>query len=287
MRVGAVKINLSPYLRVRILWPPTYVPGRPMNWNLILNFTRQDLIDRHSASMLGAAWTFILPLINILIFTLVFSNIMGMRLGGMGQDLGQWGYSVYLVSGLLAWNCFAATLTRITQVFHEKAHLIGKVRMSLWSLPVYVVLSETVHYLIATSFFMLFLLAIGFNFTWHLLWWIPIFLCQQLLAYALGLACAILSVFMRDIKDVVGVITQLWFWLTPIVYVATILPVSIQQLVALNPFYHLVLAYRAALMGGQAPNFFAIGVLVAFSVVLLSISIFVGRKLERDIRDFL
>lgn len=258
-----------------------------MNWNLILNFTRQDLIDRHSASMLGAAWTFILPLINILIFTLVFSSIMGMRLGGLGQDLGPWGYSVYLVSGLLAWNCFAATLTRITQVFHEKAHLIGKVRMSLWSLPLYVVLSETVHYLIATGFFMIFLLAIGFNFTWSLLWWIPIFLCQQLLAYALGITCAILSVFMRDIKEVVGVVVQFWFWLTPIVYVANILPGFIQHLVVLNPFYHLVLAYRAALITGQMPNLFAISMLTLFSLGLLTVSIWVGRRLERDIRDFL
>ncbi|WP_062385017.1 ABC transporter permease [Pseudomonas abietaniphila] len=258
-----------------------------MNWNLIVNFTRQDLIDRHSASMLGAAWTFILPLINILIFTLVFSNIMGMRLGGLGQDLGRWGYSVYLVSGLLAWNCFAATLSRITQVFHDKAHLIGKVRMSLWTLPVYVVLSETVHYLIATGFFMIFLIAIDFHFTWSLLWWIPIFLCQQLLAYALGMTCAILSVFMRDIGQIVGVVVQLWFWLTPIVYVANILPGFIQQLVALNPFYHLVLAYRAALITGEAPHLLSIGVLVVFSVALLAIAIFVGRKLERDIRDFL
>lgn len=258
-----------------------------MNWNLILNFTRQDLIDRHSASMLGAAWTFILPLINILIFTLVFSNIMGMRLGGLGQDLGPWGYSVYLVSGLLAWNCFASTLTRITQVFHEKAHLIGKVRLSLWSLPVYVVLSETVHYLIAISFFMVFLLLIGFHFTWHLLWWIPIFLCQQLLAYAIGITCAILSVFIRDIKEVVGVVVQLWFWLTPIVYVANILPVYIQHLVALNPFHHFVLAYRAALIGGHTPDLTVLGILALFSTVLLAVSVWVGRRLERDIRDFL
>ena len=64
-------------------------------------------------------------------------------------------------------------------------------------------------------------------------------------------------------------------------------PVFIQHLVALNPFHHLVLAYRAALITGQTPDMTAIGILVVFSVALLSISIFVGRKLERDIRDFL
>lgn len=239
-----------------------------MNWNLILNFTRQDLIDRHSASMLGAAWTFILPLINILIFTLVFSSIMGMRLGGLGQDLGPWGYSVYLVSGLLAWNCFSATLTRITQVFHEKAHLIGKVRMSLWSLPLYVVLSETVHYLIATGFFMIFLIAIGFNFTWSLLWWIPIFLCQQLLAYALGITCAILSVFMRDIKEVVGVVVQFWFWLTPIVYPMSILPEGIQRVLALNPLTALMHSYQNVFLYNQWPDWRSLTPLLVVGLLL-------------------
>src|SRR5690606_20456211 len=116
-----------------------------MNITLLLHFVRQDLVDRHAASALGALWTLLLPLVNILIFTLVFSRIMGARLEGMGvESLGRYGYSVYLVVGLLAWNCFAATLNRTTQVFHEKAALIGKVRMSLFSLPLYVLISETI-----------------------------------------------------------------------------------------------------------------------------------------------
>lgn len=258
-----------------------------MNWNLIFNFTRQDLVDRHSASVLGAAWTFILPLINILIFTLVFSRIMGMRLGGIGQDLGPYGYSIYLVSGLLAWNCFAATLTRITQVFHEKAHLIGKVRLSLWSLPVYVILSETVLYLISTGFFLLFLLAIDFDFSVRLLWWVPTFVCMQLLAFSLGLVCAILSVFLRDIKEVVGVVMQLWFWLTPIVYVPGILPESIQPLINLNPFFHFANAYRSALLGTEPPSMVGLLVITLIAACMLAGAIWVGRRLERDIRDFL
>ncbi len=267
--------------------PDCFFTGTLMNWNLILNFTRQDLVDRHSASVLGAAWTFILPLINILIFTLVFSRIMGMRLGGVGQDLGPYGYSIYLVSGLLAWNCFAATLTRVTQVFHEKAHLIGKVRLSLWSLPLYVILSETVLYLISTGFFLIFLWVIDFNFSVSLLWWVPTFICMQLLAFAIGLCCAILSVFLRDIKEVVGVVVQLWFWLTPIVYVPGILPESVQPLIKLNPFFHLANAYRSALLGTEPPSVVGLLLIAVIGACMLAGSIWIGRRLERDIRDFL
>lgn len=258
-----------------------------MNWNLILNFTRQDLVDRHSASVLGAAWTFILPLINILIFTLIFSRLMGMRLSGLGQDLGPYGYSIFLVSGLLAWNCFSSTLNRVTQVFHEKAHLIGKVRLSLWSLPVYILLSETVLYVIANTFFLGFLILIGFDLPVTMLWWLPIFLVMQLMAYAVGLVCAILSVFLRDIKEVVGVVLQIWFWLTPIVYVPDILPESALRLLMLNPFFHVANAFRDTLIGAHAPNLLALLALAAGAAAIASSAIWVGRRLEKDIRDFL
>ena len=271
---------------VRIL-PACFQAGAHMNWNLILNFTRQDLVDRHSASVLGAAWTFILPLINILIFTLIFSRLMGMRLSGLGQDLGPYGYSIFLVSGLLAWNCFSSTLNRVTQVFHEKAHLIGKVRLSLWSLPVYILLSETVLYVIANTFFLGFLILIGFDLPVTMLWWLPIFLVMQLMAYAVGLVCAILSVFLRDIKEVVGVVLQIWFWLTPIVYVPDILPESALRLLMLNPFFHVANAFRDTLIGAHAPNLLALLALAAGAAAITSAAIWVGRRLEKDIRDFL
>src|SRR5690606_40571368 len=72
---------------------------------LLLHFVRQDLVDRHAASALGALWTLLIPLANILIFTLVFSRLMGARLEMLGmQSLGAYSYSVYLVTGLLAWT---------------------------------------------------------------------------------------------------------------------------------------------------------------------------------------
>jgi len=259
-----------------------------MNLPLLLHFVRKDLIDRHAASALGALWTLLLPLANILIFTLVFSQIMGARLESMGMEyLGSYGYSVYLVTGLLAWICFSATMTRITDVYHEKAGLITKVRVSLISLPVYVVISETIVYLISMSFFIVFLLLI--DFSWSIYWlWLPvIFLVQQVLAYGLGLIFAILSVFLRDIKEVVNVATQFWFWLTPIVYVATIIPERWSAVFLLNPIYHTTKAYRDALILGQTPDLTSLAIIAAVGFALLALGIYLGRQLERDIRDFL
>jgi lipopolysaccharide transport system permease protein len=258
-----------------------------MNLALLYHLTRQDLVDRYAGSILGAAWTFIMPLVNILIFTLVFSRIMGMRLGEMGVELGEYSYSVYLVIGVLAWNLFANTLTRVTHVYHDKAAIIGKVNISLFFLPLYILLSELVIYVIANAFFLIFLFFIGFEFSWHWAWWPLILLVQQTLAYAIGIIFATLSVFIRDIKQFVGVLTQLWFWLTPIVYVITILPENWKPLFLLNPFYHFVNALRDALMLQSAPNFVPlIGIMVIATIMLLA-GMHLGRRLERDIRDFI
>ncbi|MEA3299545.1 MAG: ABC transporter permease [Pseudomonadota bacterium] len=259
-----------------------------MNPGLLLHFVRQDLVDRHAGSALGALWTLLLPLANILIFTLVFSRIMGARLEMLGMEsLGAYSYSVYLVTGLLAWNCFANTLIRITQVFHEKANLIGKVRLSLFSLPLFVLVSETVVYLISMGFFVVFLWLIDFSWSWQWLWLPLIFAAQMVLAYGLGLICAVLSVFLRDIKEFVGVVTQFWFWMTPIVYVTSVLPERWLPLFAMNPISHTTQALRDTLILGRAPDLATLAAVLGGGVLLVLIGLFIGGKLEKDIRDFL
>jgi lipopolysaccharide transport system permease protein len=259
-----------------------------MNFPLLLHFVRKDLIDRHAASALGAAWTLLLPLSNILIFTLVFSQFMGMRLPSTELEyLGSYSYSVYLVSGLLAWICFSTTMARITQVYHEKAGLITKARVDLFSLPLYVIMSESVIYIVSMGFFTVFLLLIDFKWTLHCLWLPLIFLVQQLLAFGLGLVFAILSVFVRDVKELVDVGTQFWFWMTPIVYAVTIIPQEWSFIFTLNPLFHTTTAMRDALIMGQHPNLLALGVVLFISLLLLSLGYFLCRYLERDIRDFL
>lgn len=259
-----------------------------MNTALLRHFVRQDLVDRHAASALGAGWTLLLPLANILIFTLVFSQIMGMRLQALGMEyLGAYSYSVYLVVGLLAWNCFATTVTRTTQVFQDKAALLTRVNMPLLSLPLYIVISETVIYVISMAIFAVFLVLIDFQWSGHWLWLPVLLVIQQLLAYGLGLLFAVLSVFLRDIKEAVSVLLQLWFWMTPIVYVISIIPAHFAPLFRWNPMYHMTAAFRDALILGQAPNLANLGILAAAAAVLLGAAVALGHHLERDIRDFI
>lgn len=222
----------------------------PLVWHLV----RQELIDRHKGSLMGRAWTLVSPLVNILVFVLVFSQIMGARLEGFGAEIEQYTYSIYLIAGILAWTAFAKSLSAITQVFTERAGLITKVKLSLKILPLSVLVAEAIIYAIGMMFFMIFLWLIDFPFS---LWWlgVPVVFALQLsFTYALGLLLAVLAVYFKDIKEGVTVLLPVWFWTTPIVYVSEILPEWVMRYLQLNPLYHLIDAYRDLIMYQRLPD---------------------------------
>jgi lipopolysaccharide transport system permease protein len=258
-----------------------------LNIALILTFTRQDLVDRYSTSLLGGVWTLINPLVQILIYTLIFSKIMGARLSDLGAEFNEYGYSIYLVPAVLTWGAFGNTLNRVTTIFQDKAGLIGKVSLSLRALPLYILLSETIVFLISMSLFAIFLLLIGYPITWMWLLLIPVFMVQQLLAYSLGFGAAVLGVFVRDVVELVRITVQLWFWLTPIVYVLAILPQRTQDLLAWNPMTHFVTAFREIILYARIPDVEALAVLLGVGLFLLATALYGFKRLEKELRDFI
>lgn len=254
---------------------------------VILHLTRQDLIDRHSGSLLGAAWTFIAPLVNILVFVLVFSRIMGAKLEGFGAEIDQYSYSIYLICGVLAWSAFANSLGRITNLYKDQSHLVTKVNVSLLALPLAILLAETIVYLISMGFFAGFLLLIDFPFSAYWLGVPIIYGLQCLSVYALGVGLAIMAVYLKDIKEVVAVVLQVWFWVTPIVYVTAILPDWVLGWMQFNPFFVLVQSYRDLIMYQRLPEMLPLACFTALTLVVLGAALWLLGRTERDLRDCL
>lgn len=254
---------------------------------LIVLLTRQELVDRHKGSVLGRIWTLLSPLINILVFVLIFSAIMGARLEGFGAEVERFTYSIYLISGILAWTAFAKSLSTITNLFIERAGMITKVNTSLAALPLSVLLAEIVVYLISMGFFAVFLLMIGFPIDWHWLV-IPVVLTLQLgFTYALGFSLAILAVYLKDIREGVAVLLPVWFWLTPIVYVDDIIPGWALGLISLNPMFQFIDAYRELILYQRLPGATGLLAMLAVTLVLLYVGFWLLKRTERDLRDSL
>jgi homopolymeric O-antigen transport system permease protein len=257
---------------------------RWLNVQLVAEFVKRDFVERFAGSVLGSLWSLIWPLVNILIFTVIFSNVMNARLPG---SHGPFSYSIYLISALLPWTAFATTVSRSTTVFIERKHILSKINVALPSMPFYINVSESITFWISLTFFGVFLIAVGHSFSiYHLM--VPfVFLLQQLLAYALGLMLAVFTVFIRDLRELVGIVLQIWFWFTPIVYVKDILPEWVKGIIVYNPSYVFADSFQSVILLNKMPDVGHLVIMTVATFVLLLCSYFVYTRLESDVKDFL
>jgi lipopolysaccharide transport system permease protein len=258
--------------------------GHLMNFSLIIELAKRDFTERYSGSALGFLWSFVYPLINILIYMIIFGSLMGARLPGMSSI---WGYGVYLIAGLVPWTAFANTVTRASTVFLDKKNIIAKIHVDLPTLPLFIVISESVTFVVTLAIFLVIILITGFALSWYLVLIPLLYLIQQVFAYALGFFLAMFVVFLHDLKEVVAIGFQIWFWFTPIVYVFDILPSFAQKVLILNPMLSVVSAYHDIFVFQRMPSFFYLSIVLIMSVVLIVVDYIIYKKLEKDIRDFI
>lgn len=246
--------------------------------------SRQDLVDRHRENALGAAWLVIQPLTFVVLFSTVFSHFMRARLGA---DTSPYLYTVYLIGGLLTWNLFANIVSRLAPVYGAKAHLIRKISVDLWVMPLHIVLAEWVVYGITMSFFAVFLLIIGYpvSVQWLLLPVVALLLSG--LAYGLGIVLGTLDVFIPDIKNVLNILLQFGFWLTPIVYLATILPPWAMRGLHFSPVFWAVDAVHDIVVWHRCPPLKTFVALAGVAAASLLASRWLLARLQPAIRDML
>ena len=252
--------------------------------SLILELTKRDFSDRFAGSILGSIWAFIWPLVSLFIYIVIFGKIMGAKLPGSSEF---YAYSIYLTVGLLPWTAFANTVSRSTGVFLDKNNLISKIKVSLPSLLIYIVLSETVTFVITMTVFFAFLLLSGYEFHINLILIPFLYYLQQLFAFGIGLLAATLTVFIRDLKEVIGILLQLWFWFTPIVYIQDILPEVLKKAMLFNPAYIIISSYQKIFVFNEHPPYIALIILTVVTHLIIWGAYYIFRLLEKDVRDFL
>ena len=240
---------------------------------------QREFQSRYRNSLLGSFWAILTPLATILIYTLIFSRLMQVRLPGMNDTLA---YSIYLCAGILTWGLFAEIIGRCQTVFLENANMIKKLTFPRICLPVIVVLNASVNFLIIFGLFLSFLVLVGKFPGWVIVAFPLVLIIQIALAIGLGVTLGIMNVFFRDVGPVVGIVLQFWFWFTPIVYPAAVLPGSILPLYRLNPMVSVVTAYQSILLYGQWPQWSTLvpATLIAISVCLLAIALYWRRAGE-------
>lgn len=237
---------------------------------------------KYRNSLLGAAWTVLNPLAMIIVYTVIFSQIMRAKLPGVDSSFA---YSIYLCAGTLTWGLFAEIVGRGQNTFLENANLLKKLSFPRLCLPVVVVANAGINFVIIFGLFTIFLVLSGSFPGWPFLAVFPLLAVLILFAIGLGITLGVLNVFFRDVGQFFGIFLSFWFWLTPIVYPVSILPERMQTFIYLNPMARLTSAFQEVLVNCQWPNWYSLWPVVALAILLCVIGFSLFRRHAGEIVD--
>jgi lipopolysaccharide transport system permease protein len=248
----------------------------------VFSMVKREFRGRYLGSLLGSMWSILNPMAMIFIYTVIFSQVMRARLVASNDT---WAYGVFLCSGLLTWNYFSEVLLRCQTMFIEQAGLLKKVNFPRITLPVIILFSSTINFIIIFGIFLVFLIVTGRFPGLSLFGLLPLLLIQQTFALGLGALRGTMNVFFRDIGHLVGIAVQFWFWLTPIIYPVSILPERIQQLIMLNPMTRVVISYQQILLYNQWPEWDKLQIHAACALLIIGIGFVVFQRLSGELVD--
>lgn len=194
--------------------------------NFISSSIRNELRLRFVRSKLGGLWMIIHPLMQVLIFALILSEVLAAKLPGIDN---KYAYALYLMAGSLCWTLFAETIGKSVSLFVDSGNLLKKMAFPRICLPLIAAGTMLVNnLLLLVAIFVVF--AVLGHFPGGQACWLPLLMLLTLtFAMSIGLLLGVLNVFMRDIAQVVPIVLHALFWLTPIVYHISILPEGVQR----------------------------------------------------------
>ena len=198
------------------------------------NITK-DIGGKYKHSFLGILWSFINPLLQITVYAFVFQVILRSNIEN---------YAVYLCCGLIPWQYFSNIVLRGAAVMVDNGNIIKKVYFPREIIPISVVTAETINFLIATLIIIGFTVIGGVGISKYILFYPIILGVQYVIILAFSFIVSGICVYFRDLQHFIGIILQLLFYATPIVYSQDAIPREYQWILKYNPMTYIINAYR-------------------------------------------
>lgn len=224
------------------------------------------------------------PLAQVLMYALILSQIMQAKLPGIES---QYAYPIYLIAGLVGWTLFIDIFNRSLTIFIDNANLLKKMSFPKLTLPLIAIGTALVNFFSLFIVMYIVFIFLG-HIPYHALYWIPLLVLITLsLSVGLGLFLGILNVFIRDIGQIMTIILQFWFWLTPIVYMSSIIPEKYQDLLLLNPMTGIIMGYHNILVYDNAPQVDLLFYPALCAIIGLILAIVIFKKANEEMADVL
>lgn len=275
---------------MRDLWS-----ARELLGNLVLRETR----GQYKRTVLGRLWSLMNPLASMLIYTFIFSVVFRIQ-PDPGDPSGLNVFPIWLMCGLLPWAFFAGSLNATANSLLSNSGLIQKVYFPRAVLPIAAVGMLGMNWLIEMGVLIVALLIVGA----HVLPWIPgalvLMILLALFASGLGMALSIMTIHFRDTQHLLTIVTQLWMYLTPIIYPVSLIndlservggligtPITLIDIYTLNPMYHFVEAFRHLLYDNRWPDPENLITCTAWTIGALLLGALIFSRNEKRIAEML
>jgi lipopolysaccharide transport system permease protein len=250
--------------------------------HFIISSIKNDFKARFVRSKIGGLWVVLHPLAMVLIFALILSTLLRAKLPDVDTI---YAYPIYLTAGILAWTIFSEAVSKSLTIFIDNGNLIKKVSFPKLVLPIITagtVLLNSIVLLVAIFIVFAFL---GHFPGWQALWLPLLFVITLVFGMSIGLVFGVLNVFVRDIGQIIPVILQFGFWLTPIVYTITIIPEAQQHLFDYNPMTHIAKAFQDVLLYDRMVDLLVLSKLMIVSILVLALGLFIFKKASPEMVD--
>lgn len=244
---------------------------------MIFSLVKRDLRGRYKGSVLGFLWTFINPLMQLVIYTIVFSVIMR---SGIEK------YYLYLFIGLVPWNFFSSSVVGGSRSVLSQQGMVTKIYFPREVLPISYVTSSFVNMLYCFIIVLAFVFFSGIRLEPAAFLYLPfVMVVEYFMALGMTMLSAAITVYFRDMEHILGILLQAWMFLTPIMYSTSDIPESIRPVFKLNPMSFIIDAYRDILYYSRLPNMRDLLIALILGVVISIIGFLVFGRLKRGFAE--
>lgn len=243
---------------------------------MLINIVRKDLRTRYKGSFLGFLWTFVNPLLQLVVYSIIFSTVMSINIEK---------YPMFLFVALLPWIFFSNTLLVGTNTIISNKDLVKKIYFPREILPIAVTTSGLMNLLFGFVIVFPCLILFKIQLTSALIYLPIVILVAYIMSLAFAILLSCLNVYFRDLEHIMGIIMMGWFYFTPIVYPIEMIPQKYFKYFFLNPEATVIASFRDILFYGKAPSLKLLSLSLLIGVLFLIFSHNIFKILQKDFAE--
>ena len=243
---------------------------------LLKTSVKKEVRSKYKNSFLGVLWSFLNPLLQIIVYAIIFSLILKNK---------QEHYAIFLCCGLIPWTFFSTAINKSAFTIIENGNIIKKVYFPREIIPISVVTAETINFLISTIIILGFVIFGGMGISKYIIFYPIILVTQYLIILSISFIVSSICVYFRDLQHFIGIILQLLFYAAPIVYSQDSIPKEYQWILKYNPMTYIINAYRQIFYYKNAVELRPIIILIIGSAITCYIAYKVFSKLQKGFAE--